>query len=177
MKSKLNEEVNMFEDTKFNKFKDELKIEIDNLQYMIDRAYRTKEAGFQDLFEDDFNKLTRKRLVSTDGKDMWIEDFEYDKRIKEYKEKNPRSKNFYVYLATGIENEPLYIGKGSGDRYKHCNSGVSSSYLLNQYYFLNGVDSISVEIVKYFSNSEDALSFEADLIYELEPAFNLKVSG
>lgn len=165
------------EDSKFNRFKEELKKEIDNLQYMIDRAYRTKEAGFQSIFEEDFNKLTRKRLVSSDGKDMWIDDCEYDNRINDYIERNPKSKSFYVYLARGADNEPLYVGKGSGSRYKHCNSGVSSSYLLNQYYFLNGTNSISVDIVKYFSNSGDALSFETDLIHELEPAFNLKSSG
>ena len=31
---------------------------------------------------------------------------------------------YYVYGAYGIDEELLYVGKGSGDRYKHCNSGV-----------------------------------------------------
>ena len=34
---------------------------------------------------------------------------------------------YYVYHAYGLNGELLYVGKGSGDRYKHCNSGVSSA--------------------------------------------------
>ena len=54
---------------------------------------------------------------------------------------------YYVYKATGLNNEILYIGKGSGDRYKHCNSGISSNFELNKYYFENGSDSIRVDIL------------------------------
>ena len=36
------------------------------------------------------------------------------------------------------ERELLYIGKGSGNRYQHCNSGISSNKALNRYYFANG---------------------------------------
>ncbi len=37
------------------------------------------------------------------------------------------SKNYYVYCAYGVNNEILYIGKGSGTRYQHCNNGASAN--------------------------------------------------
>ena len=48
------------------------------------------------------------------------------------------NKGYYVYGAYGIHGELLYIGYGKGDRYKHCNSGMSSNKGLNRYYFTNG---------------------------------------
>ena len=48
------------------------------------------------------------------------------------------SEKYYVYCAYGVNNEILYIGKGSGNRYQHCNSGISSNKALNRYYFANG---------------------------------------
>lgn len=57
---------------------------------------------------------------------------------------------YYVYHAYGLNGELLYVGKGSGDRYKHCNSGVSHCFELNRYFFEYGADSIHVEIEKYF---------------------------
>ena len=65
---------------------------------------------------------------------------------------------YYVYKATGLNNEILYIGKGGGDRYKHCNSGISHCFELNRYFFEYGTDSIHVEIEKYFETNEDALN-------------------
>lgn len=44
------------------------------------------------------------------------------------------SKKYYVYCAYGINNEVLYIGKGSGNRYQHCSSGASANRDLNRYY-------------------------------------------
>ena len=164
----------MIKGKKLLKYEQNLRVTLLELQYMIDRAYKSKRDGYQGIFQEDFNKLVRKSSVSTDGVDMWIADDEYEKRIKKYRLNNTCSESFYVYLATGLADENLYIGKGSGDRFKHCNSGVSSSILLNEYYFLNGKDSITVDIVKYFTNSDDALSFEEDLIVELKPTFNIK---
>ena len=79
---------------------------------------------------------------------------------------------FYVYKATGLNNEILYIGKGTGGRLRHCNSGISSSFELNKYYFENGSDSISVEIVKRFETDKEALSYERFCIQTLKPMFN-----
>ena len=81
---------------------------------------------------------------------------------------------YYVYQAVGLNNEILYIGKGSGDRYKHCNSGVSHCFELNRYFFEYGADSIHVEIEKYFETNEDALSYEDEMIITQNPLFNKK---
>ena len=57
------------------------------------------------------------------------------------------SKKYYVYCAYGINDEVLYIGKGSGNRYQHCSSGASANRDLNRYYFTNGEEgSITVKI-------------------------------
>lgn len=46
---------------------------------------------------------------------------------------------YYVYHAYGLNGELLYVGKGSGDRYKHCNFSCFSPKSLNssnKYLFL-----------------------------------------
>ena len=83
-------------------------------------------------------------------------------------------KKFYVYAAYGINNELLYIGKGKGDRWKHCASGISSSRDLNRYYFSNGEgDCIKVKILQRFNNDSAASSKELELIKQYSPPFNL----
>ena len=83
-------------------------------------------------------------------------------------------KKYYVYHAYSKCGELLYVGKGTGDRYKHCLSGASNNKDINRYYFMNGEDgSIEVRIVRYFDNSEDALHSESCDIDTLKPAFNV----
>ena len=83
------------------------------------------------------------------------------------------SKKYYVYCAYGVNNEILYIGKGSGNRWEHCNSGTSNNKQLNRYYFANGEDeSMTVNIVKYFNNESEALKYESKLIKQHKPLFN-----
>ena len=85
------------------------------------------------------------------------------------------SKEYYVYGAYGIHGELLYIGYGKGDRYKHCNNGMSSNKGLNRYYFLNGEgDCIKVE--KLFENLSinDATHLETLCINHLSPSCNVK---
>ena len=45
---------------------------------------------------------------------------------------------FYVYHAYSKFGELLYVGKGTGDRWKHCLSGASNNKDINRYYFMNG---------------------------------------
>lgn len=81
---------------------------------------------------------------------------------------------FYVYAAYGVCDELLYIGMGTGERHRHCDSGISSNRGLNRYYFANGEEgSIRVEIIHRFSNRKDALDCEANEIYRLKPLFNV----
>lgn len=85
---------------------------------------------------------------------------------------------FYVYVAYGVNNEILYVGKGSGNRYKHCLSGASNCSAINKYYFQNGESGcISVDILKYFSSNKEALKYEVDKIAALTPLFNSDHNG
>ena len=45
---------------------------------------------------------------------------------------------FYVYHAYGLNGELLYVGKRTGGRLRHCNSGISSNFELNKYFFEHG---------------------------------------
>ena len=81
---------------------------------------------------------------------------------------------YYVYVAYGVEEEVLYVGKGSGMRYSHCLHGGSANPNINRYYFQNGEEgSISVSKVKYFETDEEALECEKHLIKALKPPFNV----
>ena len=83
------------------------------------------------------------------------------------------TKEYYVYGAYGLHGELLYIGKGSGNRYQHCNSGISSNKALNRYYFANGEEgSITVKILHHFDDDKSALQCEKDLIIKHEPLYN-----
>ena len=63
------------------------------------------------------------------------------------------NKEYYTYCAYGIHGELLYIGYGKGNRYQHCNNGMSSNKGLNRYYFTNGEEgSITVKILHHFDN-------------------------
>ena len=83
------------------------------------------------------------------------------------------SKKYYVYCAYGVNNEILYIGKGSGNRYQHCNNGASANKDLNRYYFTNGEEgSITVKILHHFDDDKSALQYEKDLIIKHKPLYN-----
>lgn len=84
-------------------------------------------------------------------------------------------KKYYVYCATGVNGEVLYIGKGSGNRYKHCSGGASNNVNLNRYYFANGESgSIIVDIIKRFDTNQEAIQYETLLITERLPLFNVR---
>ena len=81
---------------------------------------------------------------------------------------------YYVYVAYGVKEEVLYVGKGKGRRYSHCLHGGSANPNINRYYFQNGEEgSISVSKVKYFETDEEALEYEKHLIETLKPPFNV----
>lgn len=77
--------------------------------------------------------------------------------------------DYYVYVGK-IGDEFVYVGKGTGKRYLHLNSGVSTSYSANESHF-KGVK-VSVDIVKRFEKSSDALSYETCLINLHKPKWN-----
>ena len=81
---------------------------------------------------------------------------------------------YYVYGAYGIHGELLYIGKGSGNRYQHCNSGISSNKALNRYYFANG-EGMCIKVRKLHTNltNGEASHLETLEIKSLQPLFNI----
>ncbi len=82
-------------------------------------------------------------------------------------------KEHYVYFAYGKSGELLYVGKGRGERYKHCLYGASNNKDINRYYFMNGEDGcITVKIVEYFETEKEALDIEKFYITNLFPMFN-----
>lgn len=61
------------------------------------------------------------------------------------------SSKFYVYKILGKNGELLYIGKGSGDRYKTHICGVSSNRNINRYFLLSGIRQINLnDLVSLF---------------------------
>ena len=84
------------------------------------------------------------------------------------------NKEYYVYGAYGLHGELLYIGKGSGNRYQHCNSGISSNKALNRYYFANG-EGACIKVRKLHTNltNSEASRLETLEIKSLQPLFNI----
>lgn len=78
----------------------------------------------------------------------------------------------YIYIAKH-QNEIVYVGKGCGSRYTHCNSGRSSSYYLNKLHFMG--EDVSVEILIQDLEDEESLIFERYLIALLKPKANVSV--
>ena len=131
-------------------------------RYCIDRAYKTKSAGFEGLYTLDFKKLSKVSYVVTDGLDMKVADNAKEYELRNYEAfKASKYSKHYVYVAYGTNEDVLYVGKGVGDRYKHCDSGISSNYLLNRHHFNSSYNGgMIVDIVKTFDSDTDALIYE-----------------
>lgn len=82
----------------------------------------------------------------------------------------------YVAFYRGI---PVYVGKGSGDRWKHTIYGQSGSEMLNDFFFrkryLNDMP-LDTYIVKHYKTDAEALKGEKKLIEKYKPYCN-KCSG
>lgn len=143
-------------------------------RYFIDRVYKTKSAGFEDLYILDFKELSKVSYVVIDGLDMKVADSAKEDELRKYDTfKASKYSKHYVYVAYGINGDVLYVGKGVGDRYKHCDSGISSNYLLNKHHFNSTYNGgMTVDIVKTFDNDTDALIYEKELIFKLDPLYN-----
>lgn len=79
-----------------------------------------------------------------------------------------KSKIYEVYICKH-EGIVVYVGQGYYNRHKHCNSGTSHVYELNQLHFQGVVFDITVEIV---SSKEIAVKKEKELINKHLPKFN-----
>lgn len=69
----------------------------------------------------------------------------------------------YVYICY-LNGKPIYVGKGTGKRYRHCKSGKSNNFQLNQAVFTYGADSLDVQIPHYNLYDDEALYLERKLI-------------
>lgn len=84
------------------------------------------------------------------------------------------SSKFYVYKVLGKNGELLYIGKGSGDRYKTHTCGVSSNRNINRYFFNNGEDGcLTSLIIDGDLSNNDATLLERTYINAFVPYFNI----
>lgn len=66
----------------------------------------------------------------------------------------------------------LYVGQGARGRSKHCNSGISHVYELNEIFFTEGKEALSVHIVKFTNCKDEALAVERYNILNLKPKYN-----
>ena len=81
---------------------------------------------------------------------------------------------YYIYIAR-IDSKIVYIGKGTGDRYLHLNSGTSHIYEANQHHFSGG-QPVEIEFIMC-PDEESALDRESKLIREFCPAWNKMHTG
>ncbi len=79
---------------------------------------------------------------------------------------------YYVYCGM-VNRELVYIGKGTGSRTNHLNSGTSSCYKANKAHF-NG-HTIEVMFMVTDMIESKALEVEARLIMKFKPAWNTQI--
>ncbi len=122
----------------------------------------SKFDGFYTILDQNCNRVTiewentkRKAIVNVSRI--------FDKSVRDVVE------GHYVYAAS-YNDEIVYIGKGYEARYKHCTSGTSHVYELNELHF-NG-DTVEVEIIKDDMLAHEAFEYERELILEKMPKFN-----
>lgn len=88
--------------------------------------------------------------------------------------------NYYVYRVD-VDEECYYIGMGKGDRIKHCLSGKSNNYRLNEVYFRNKLlkSKVKVSCVKVKENlyKDEALKIETALIIKHRPHANTSMKN
>lgn len=71
--------------------------------------------------------------------------------------------DYYVYVCK-LDSIPVYVGKGKGQRYLHCISGMSGNSSLNKAYFECGEERMSVIKVLEDLTEKQALEKEKTLI-------------
>jgi len=84
-------------------------------------------------------------------------------------------KRFYVYIVRhNVSQEIIYIGKGTGRRLQHVNSGTSHNYYLNQFHFSGNI--APIEIFKDGLDEDASLELEKFLIEEHQPYCNIALN-
>ncbi len=83
-----------------------------------------------------------------------------------------RGNCYYVYIVF-VEGEPKYVGKGTGDRYKHAVSGASSVPELNRDFFNNLHIEVRILHGDRTLTEEKAFRYEKDVIGSLIGIFEI----
>lgn len=81
------------------------------------------------------------------------------------------SKVYELYHCK-YKGEVVYIGQGARGRRRHCNSGCSHVYELNEIYFTEGKDVLEVSVVQEFFDKEVAEKQEVVHIQKYRPKLN-----
>lgn len=130
------------------------------------------------------NTLTIKEAIDRETKeikDISTEISKLESKLRFHKEKVSKLQNklnkiegrcYYVYIVF-VNGEPKYVGKGTGDRYKHAISGASSVAQLNKDFF--NEDHIEVRIL-YGNKSmteEQAIQEEKNVIGSIAEIFDI----
>lgn len=79
---------------------------------------------------------------------------------------------FEVYICI-YKGEIVYVGYGRIGRHKHCISGVSHNYGLNELHFRGDRSLLTVMVVALYPDSAEAKAHETKLILENKPKFNV----
>ena len=82
------------------------------------------------------------------------------------------SKNIHEVYMCYLACEVVYVGQGVKGRHKHCLSGTSHVYALNELHFKDNNKDMKVVVVASNLNKEDALLKERELIRSHKPMFN-----
>lgn len=86
------------------------------------------------------------------------------------------SKIYELYLCT-YKKEVVYVGQGVRGRHKHCNSGISHVFELNEIYFLEGANALEVEVVKQDTCKATISRMEVEYILSKKPRFNKSMNS
>ena len=81
------------------------------------------------------------------------------------------NKVYEVYICK-YDGEIVYIGQGLKGRYKHCTSGTSHVYELNEIVFCKNKELLNVEIIFESCDQGKVKQLEKELILKHRPIYN-----
>lgn len=83
------------------------------------------------------------------------------------------TKMYELYYCI-YKGEVVYIGQGAKGRHKHCNSGCSHVYELNQIHFQEGTDVLETKVLLIGPSKEKMIELEREHIEAMRPRFNFR---
>lgn len=86
------------------------------------------------------------------------------------------SKTFELYTCT-YKGDIVYVGSGIKGRHKHCDSGCSHVFELNEVFFLEGAEFLEVRVVYESRLKSDVEGKEVEIIKSRQPRFNKVHNG